>query len=203
MDIIDNIINDWKSSIAPTDGAEFLSNKKNENIMEIFIAFEEKERKQKANLKAVTIGLSLVFSVTLLIYALLNFFNATSVKYNLEAIVIGSALMIIALTICYYLFKVNNYPSIIDASTLDYLKKLKSDLKKNRFRSFVSACILFVLYSFGAAFLLSGIFHNWFNYFLAGSIVYLLIIYVYAYYKQKKEYSVLHNEIDSLIDNLS
>lgn len=203
MDIIDNIINDWQASITSDNGSETLLNTKNESIMNTFIAFELKEKQRKENLKKLSIFLGMFFSIILLIYALMNFFKATTISYDLAAMVIGIMLMLFSIGFTYFNLDTKKYQNEANLPMKQFISELKNGLVIRKRKLIQSYLILIIVYSLGAAMVCYGIFHSWFGFFLIGFILFIITVVLFSWQKENKEQQDLHNELDVLISEFN
>ena len=198
MDTLDKMFIDWQTNLMPNQNSSSLSNIKSETIMQALITFEKKEKQKKESIKMICIFLALFLTFILSIYALMNFFNATTISYNLSSMYIGSILMIIAVTYTFYSFKIFDYSNESNIPTLEFIESTKRNLKSRQTKAIFTSGILILLYSLGISLVLSGIFHAFFHYFFLGFAVFLLIVSIATWISDQKEYRRLMTNIEGL-----
>lgn len=198
MDKLEKIFIDWQSNVMPNQNSSSLSNIKSETIMQTFITFEKKEKQKKESIKMICIFLALFLTFILSIYALMNFFNATTLSYDLSSMYIGSILMIIAVAYTFHSFKIFDYSNESNIPTLEFIESTKRNLKSRQTNAIMTSGILILLYSLGISLVLSGIFHAYFQYFFLGFAAFLSIVSITTWIRDQKEHRKLMINIEGL-----
>lgn len=202
MDVFNEFINDWKELSSTTTDQKLLPNQINKNIMDTFIALEQKEKLAKSMTKKSLLFLAVFLSIVLGIYALLNLFNATTIGYDLSRIILGSLLLVGSVAYVYFSYKVSDQSLRSELPTIEFIDSFVAQLKAQNRNTKISYVVLGILYPLGAALIVSGIFHSSFYSALIGCLGCELAFIIIFWINYKNEHKTTLAELEELKQSL-